>query len=67
VPVIAIFTKFDALVQDQYAALMEEDDDYDAAMAEAPIRAQVEFNQKYQPLVYNTKYPPKGHVCLQGV
>jgi hypothetical protein len=67
VPVIAIFTKFDALVQDEFAALMEDNDDYEAAIAEAPNRAKVEFHEKYQPLVYETKYPPKGHVCLQSV
>ena len=66
VPVIAIFTKFDALVQDAFAALMEDDDDYEAAMDKAPSCAMVKFNQIYPDLVYKSKYPPKGHVCLQG-
>jgi len=67
VPVIAIFTKFDALVQDAFATLIEENDDYEAAMDEAPNLARVEFDRIYPDLVYKTTYPPKGHVCLQGV
>jgi hypothetical protein len=66
VPVIAIFTKFDALVQDAYAALKKAKYKYKEAMAEAPNRAKVEFDRIYPDLVYKTTYPPKGHVCLQG-
>ncbi len=63
---IAIFTKFDALVQDAYADLIDDNDDYEEAMAKAPNRAEVEFNRIYPDLVYKTTYPPKGHVCLQS-
>ena len=66
VPVIAIFTKFEALVWDACADLMEDNDDYEEAMAEAPNRAKVKFDGIYPELVYKTTYPPKGHVCLQS-
>ena len=66
VPVIAIFTKFDALVRDAYGDLMNANYEYEEAMAEAPNRAKVKFDRIYPDLVYKTTYPPKGHVCLQG-
>jgi len=67
VPVIAIFTKFDALVQNAYAALRKLKYKYREAMDEAPSHAKMQFNQIYPDLVYKTTYPPKGHVCLQSV
>jgi hypothetical protein len=66
VPVITIFTKFDALVRNAYAALKKAKYQYKDAVAEAPNRAKVEFDQIYPVLVYKTTYPPKGHVCLQS-
>jgi hypothetical protein len=66
VPVITIFTKFDALIQDAYADLRKAHYKFREAMAEAPNRAKVQFDQIYPDLVYKTKYPPKGHVCLQS-
>jgi hypothetical protein len=66
VPVIAVFTKFDALVRDAYAALRKAKYKYKEAMAEAPDRAKVEFDRIYPDLVYKTTYPPKGHVYLQS-
>jgi hypothetical protein len=67
VPVIVIFTKFDALVQDAYAALRKLKYKYKEAIAEAPNHARVEFDRIYPDLVYKTTYPPKGHVCLQSM
>jgi hypothetical protein len=67
VPVIVIFTKFDALVQDAYAALRKLKYKYREAKDEAPNHAKVEFDRIYPDLVYKTTYPPKGHVCLQSV
>jgi hypothetical protein len=66
VPVIVIFTKFDALVRAAYADLKKAKYTYKEAMAEAPNRAKVDFDRIYPDLVYKTAYPPKGHVCLQS-
>jgi hypothetical protein len=66
VPVIAIFTKFDALVRDAFATLRKAKYKYKEAIAEAPGRAKVEFDRIYPDLVYKTTYPPKEHVCLQS-
>jgi hypothetical protein len=64
--VIAVFTKFDALVRDAYASLRKAKYKYKEAMDEAPNRAKVKFDGIYPDLVYETAYPPKGHVCLQS-
>jgi len=66
VPVVAIFTKFDALEDVAYQALEDEGVSEGDALAQAPARAVDDFEKMFLPDLYKRKYPPSGHVYLRG-
>ena len=66
VPVIVVFTKFDALVTECWGELGEARFDPEAS-ALAAKHAEVKFEEKYLPLVMKTVYPPKAHLHLSGM
>lgn len=66
VPLVAIFTKFDALDDTAYQELADEGLCHDCAVEQAPIRAVTDFETEYLPIVNSQRYPPKGHVYLRG-
>jgi len=66
VPVVAIFTKFDALEDKAYGDLEEEGASEEDAVAQAPARAVADFEEMYLPELYRREYPPRGHVYLRG-
>lgn len=59
------FTKFDALVIQEYAKLSDEQDGSDR-WAEAEQKADTIFQEVYLSKVLNAKFPPKAYVHLQG-
>jgi len=65
VPVIAIFTKFDALEDKAYGDLEEEEFSHEKAVALAPARAVANFENQHLHDLYRRKYPPGGHVYLR--
>ena len=66
VPVIAVFTKFDALVDKSYNQLRKEGIGRRGAKDRAPGHA-TEFFEKNQLIMINeTPYPPKSWVCLSS-
>jgi hypothetical protein len=67
VPVIAIFTKFDALDNKAFAALRKEKLSRADAKREAPGRATAEFERMHLDTLYAKPYPPKGHTHLRGM
>ncbi|KDQ59352.1 hypothetical protein JAAARDRAFT_127458 [Jaapia argillacea MUCL 33604] len=59
VPVIAIFTKFDAQIIVAYGKLKEENKDYREAFQKAPQYADKIFQDHYLPKLKSVSYPPK--------
>jgi len=70
VPVIVLFTKFDALYDDEFAELMSKGVSRKDAEALAPQHAKETFaNGPQLKLLYNHKgnqRPPRCHICLPG-
>ena len=71
VPVVAIFTKFDALEVKAYSELKDElegepETTRKGAIARAPARAVADFQKNYLPDLYERKYPPRRHVYLRS-
>ena len=66
VPVVAIFTKFDALEDVAYGKLTKEGVSQDDAVKQTADRAVADFERQYLPLFENLKFPPKGRVYLRG-
>ena len=67
VPVIAVFTKFDALWDDAYEQLRDSGLSRSEAKRKAPEFAKVIFAQaKIWDRLCGNRYPPKGHECLAG-
>ncbi|KIM26306.1 hypothetical protein M408DRAFT_73062 [Serendipita vermifera MAFF 305830] len=66
-PVIALFTKFDALDNKAFAALREERLSRADARSVAPNRAKMDFEQQHLNSFYGRPYPPKGHVYLRDM
>jgi hypothetical protein len=66
VPVVAIFTKFDALEDVAYQSLEDEGVSEVDARAQAPARAVNDFEKMYLDDLYRKGYPPRGHVYLRG-
>ncbi|KIM77679.1 hypothetical protein PILCRDRAFT_76386 [Piloderma croceum F 1598] len=66
VPVVVLFTKFDALEDKAYGDLAKHYPHEDA-VAQAPARAVADFENQHLPRVYRLKYPPKGHVYLRDL
>lgn len=65
-PVIAIFTKFDALDDKAFDDLEKEGVSWEEAKRQAPLRAVADFEELYLGRLYKRQYPPKGHVYLRG-
>ena len=65
VPVIAVFTKFDALEKKAYQDLLDEDCPREEAKTKALQHALANFQQHSEDL-YKRPYPPKSHVYLKG-
>ncbi|KZP15907.1 hypothetical protein FIBSPDRAFT_958425 [Athelia psychrophila] len=66
VPVIVIFTKFDAMDDKAFGELIEQGLSADEARARAPDHAAVMFERDLKDVLYGMKYPPKSHVLLRG-
>jgi hypothetical protein len=67
VPVIAVFTKFDALYDDAYGQLRRSGLTRRESSNRAPEGAKEIFaNAKIWDRLHETQYPPKDCVCLAG-
>jgi hypothetical protein len=62
VPLVVIFTKFDAQVIQEYVKL----DNYQDKWAKARENADITFQSQYLANVLSTEYPPKAYVRLEG-
>ncbi|KZP07215.1 hypothetical protein FIBSPDRAFT_998546 [Athelia psychrophila] len=67
VPVIVIFTKFDAMDDKAFGKLIEQGLSTDEARARAPDHAAVMFERDVLHVLYGMKYPPKSHVLLRDM
>jgi hypothetical protein len=65
VPVIAVFTKFDALEMKAYQNLLDKDHPREEAKAQASSHALDSIKGQVESL-YKKLHPPKGHVYLRG-
>ena len=63
VPLVAVFTKFDAQIIQECGKLDDTEDKWDKARKNAEIA----FQNVYLPYVFATTYPPKAYVCLEGM
>jgi hypothetical protein len=66
VPVVLIFTKFDALELKCYSKLREEGKSHEEASIQVPELALKTFQDEYISRVLGAKFPPKTYVCLSG-
>ena len=67
VPVIVIFTKFDALHAVAFSELREQGKGIQEAVAMAPKHAEEIFkNNDYYGMLQGTQFPPKNFVCMGG-
>jgi hypothetical protein len=66
VPVVLIFTKFDALEIKCYSKLREEGKSHEEASIQVPELAHKTFQDEYLSRVLGAKFPPKTYVCLSG-
>jgi hypothetical protein len=67
VPVIVVFTKFDAQDDEAYGALKNEGLPPDDAVNQAPSRAMKDFQKTHKDLsIFRGRYPPKASVILRG-
>lgn len=68
VPVIVIFTKFDAHDDDAYEALMNEGISPNEAVNQAQSRAMEDFQKTCMSLpIFTCRYPPKTYIILRGM
>ena len=65
-PVVLIFTKFDALENKCYNKLRYQGKDHQEAKSAMPELANKIFQDEYLPRVLDTEFPPKTYVCLAG-
>ena len=66
VPVVLIFTKFDALEHRCYNKLRHQGRNHQEAKSAVPELKNKIFQEEYLPRVQDTKFPPKAYVCLSG-
>ena len=66
VPVVLIFTKFDALELKCYSKLREEGKSHEEASTQVLELANKTFQDEYLSRVLGAKFPPKTYVCLSG-
>jgi hypothetical protein len=62
---VAVFTKFDGQLIQESGKLNDIEDDA-VKWNKAKENAEITFQGVYLPKVFNTKYPPKGYVRLEG-
>ncbi|KDQ13331.1 hypothetical protein BOTBODRAFT_33656 [Botryobasidium botryosum FD-172 SS1] len=67
VPVIAIFTKFDALDSVAFSALEAQGVPFEEARKRAPEHAQANFDNNLLPLIKNVAHPPRAVACLRNM
>ncbi|KDQ21316.1 hypothetical protein BOTBODRAFT_99917 [Botryobasidium botryosum FD-172 SS1] len=67
VPVIAIFTKFDALDSVAFSALSAQGIPFEEAQKRAPEYAKAQFDQELMPLIEKLAHPPRAVVCLRNM
>jgi hypothetical protein len=67
VPVVLIFTKFDALDSDSFAKLRHEGKSLEEAEFEAPQHAEEIFKNKQLSRFESQKYPAKGVAYLRSM
>ena len=65
VPLVTLFTKFDAQIIQEYAKLADLEVHKDK-WEQARENAEKFYQEVYVSKVQNTKYPPKGYVALEG-
>ncbi|KZP32351.1 hypothetical protein FIBSPDRAFT_1036978 [Athelia psychrophila] len=65
VPVIVIFTKFDAMDDKAFSELKRSGLSTDEARVQAPGHAGMMFERDLRGMLYGMKYPPKNHVLLR--
>jgi len=66
VPVVVIFTKFDALVLKSYNKLRNQQKNHEEAKSAMHELANKTFQDHYLSQVLATKVPPKTYICLAG-
>jgi len=66
VPVVAMFTKFDALEDVAYGKLKNEGLAHNNAVEQTAARAVADFEKDYLPVLEQMNHPPKGSVYLRG-
>ena len=66
VPVVVIFTKFDALEDMCYGKLRGQGKSHEEASIQVPELANETFEKEYLPCIFNTRIPPKTYVCFAG-
>ncbi|KAF8344400.1 hypothetical protein F5887DRAFT_1103439, partial [Amanita rubescens] len=66
VPLVAVFTKFDAEIIKEYVKLNDMEDDEDK-WCKAKENAEDTFQRVYLPKVMNTEYPPRTYVQLEDM
>ncbi|KIL63289.1 hypothetical protein M378DRAFT_673688 [Amanita muscaria Koide BX008] len=64
VPLVVIFTKFEALVTQEWSKMGDILEDEDAKWNRARVNAERTFQDHYLKPILNTKYPPKAFVVL---
>ncbi|KAJ7488034.1 hypothetical protein FB451DRAFT_731195 [Mycena latifolia] len=68
VPIIAVFTKFESLIDEAYDNLPEDDDSSDGDRDEEALKvAQSKFKATVLKAIQSTKYPPNQFVQLQNL
>ncbi|KZP04581.1 hypothetical protein FIBSPDRAFT_1054588 [Athelia psychrophila] len=67
VPVIVIFTKFDAMDDKAFGELTRSGVPMDDARMQAPDHAKVMFDRDLRDILSEMKYPPKSHVLLRNM
>ncbi|KDQ19563.1 hypothetical protein BOTBODRAFT_28140 [Botryobasidium botryosum FD-172 SS1] len=67
VPVIAIFTKFDAPDSVAFSALSAQGVPFEEAQKRAPEHAQAQFDQDVLPLIKKVAHPPRAEVYLRNM
>ncbi|KAF8815112.1 hypothetical protein BYT27DRAFT_7199608 [Phlegmacium glaucopus] len=67
VPVVAMFTKFDALEDVAYGKLIKEGIPPADAVNQTADRAVADFEKEYLPIFHELDFPPKGHVYLRDM
>ena len=66
VPVVVIFTKFDALVLKSYNKLRNQQKNHEEAKIGMHDLANKIFQDNYLSPILATEVPPKAHICLTG-